>query len=125
VSVIIVSKEIDSRKLNFEYYWIDLVWLQPRKTISRDRDPASGSLANRPQGRTDRSVYIKKEIINVYPDTLSWIHDYTYSFNDPITKAYFWHPAYDDYPVVGVNWLQAKGFCVWRTQLALNSYMES
>jgi sulfatase modifying factor 1 len=115
-------KEIDSRKLNFEYYWIDLV-AAAQKDFSRDRDPASGSLANRPQGRTDRSVYIKKEIINVYPDTLSWVHDYTYSFNDPITKAYFWHPAYDDYPVVGVNWLQAKAFCVWRTQL-LCSYME-
>jgi len=35
---------------------------------------------------------------------------------------YFWHPAYDDYPVVGVNWKQANAFCVWRTQL-LNSYL--
>jgi gliding motility-associated lipoprotein GldK len=101
-------KEIDVRKLNFEYFWIDL------KTAAQ-RD-------SRDQGRTDRSVFIKKDIINVYPDTLAWIHDFTYSFNDPITSSYFWHPAYDDYPVVGVTWKQARAFCIWRTQL-LDSYL--
>ena len=102
-------KEIDSRKLNFEYYWIDL------------KEAAQKS--NREQGMTDRSVFIKKDIINVYPDTLAWIHDYTYSYNDPVTNMYFWHPAYDDYPVVGVTWKQARAFCIWRTQL-LNSYLQ-
>lgn len=38
------------------------------------------------------------------------MHDYAYSFNDPLTEKYFWHPAYDNYPVVGVNWKQAKAF---------------
>jgi hypothetical protein len=28
---------------------------------------------------------------------------------------YLRHPAYRDYPVVGVNWLQASDYCVWRT----------
>lgn len=116
-------KEIDTRKLNFEYYWIDLQ-AAAQKDFSGQGDIAAGSLANRPQGRTDRSVYIKKEIINVYPDTLAWVHDYAYSFNDPITNMYFWHPAYDDYPVVGVTWKQAKAFCIWRSQL-LNSYLMS
>ena len=102
-------KEIDSRKLNFEYYWIDL------KTAAQ-RD-------SREQGMRDRSVFIKKDVINVYPDTLSWIHDYTYSYHDPMTQMYFWHPAYDDYPVVGVNWKQARAFCIWRTQL-LNTYLQ-
>ena len=103
-------KEIDTRKLNFEYYWIDLHEAAQR--------------ANRDAGKTDRSVFIKKDIINIYPDTLAWIHDYTYSFNDPMTQMYFWHPAYDDYPVVGVNWKQARAFCIWRTQL-MDSYLMS
>ena len=102
-------KQIDSRKLIYEYYWIDL--------------QAAAQRANRQQGLTDRSVFIKKETLPIYPDTLCWIHDYTYSFNDPITKAYYWHPAYDDYPVVGVSWKQAQAFCVWRTQL-LDSYLD-
>ena len=102
-------KEIDTRKLNFEYYWIDLRLAAQRE--SRD------------QGMRDRSVFIKKDVLNVYPDTLAWIHDYTYSFHDPLTQMYFWHPAYDEYPVVGVNWKQARAFSIWRTQL-MNSYME-
>ena len=69
---------------------------------------------------TDRSVYIIRESINVYPDTLAWIHDYAYSFNDPLTEKYFWHQAYDNYPVVGVNWNQARAFCVWRTNKLTN-----
>jgi gliding motility-associated lipoprotein GldK len=32
-----------------------------------------------------------------------------------MARVYFWHPKYDDYPVVGVNWHQANAFCVWRT----------
>ncbi len=116
-------KEIDARKLNYEYQWIDLKAAAQKTLRDEGADPAAGSFSDRKDGRTDRSVFIKKEIINIYPDTLCWIHDYTYSFNDPIAKAYFWHPAYDDYPVVGVNWKQANAFCVWRTQL-LNSYLE-
>ncbi|HVX52588.1 MAG TPA: SUMF1/EgtB/PvdO family nonheme iron enzyme, partial [Chitinophagaceae bacterium] len=45
---------------------------------------------------------------------------FSYSYNDPMAKMYFWHPAFDNYPVVGVNWKQATAFCVWRTQLWSN-----
>ncbi len=110
------KKQIDTRKLNYEYYWIDMQ-AAAKKDFSAPGNYLDASLANRPQGLRDRSVYVKKESINVYPDTLAWIHDYTYSFNDPLTERYFWHPAYDHYPVVGVNWSQAKAFCVWRTEL--------
>ncbi len=101
-------KEIDSRKMNFLYYWIDL------------KEAAKKS--NREQGMKDRSVFIKSDTINTYPDTLAWIHDFTYSFNDPMTNMYFWHPAYDDYPVVGITWRQARAFCVWRSEL-MNEYL--
>lgn len=116
-------KEMDTRKLNYEYYWVDLR-AASKKDYSQSGNPDAGSLSNRPLGLKDRSVYVRKEVINVYPDTLSWLFDYTYSYNEPLTKKYFWHPAFDNYPVVGVNWKQAQGFCIWRTQL-LNSYMAS
>lgn len=113
-------KEIDTRKLYYEYYWVDL-----KAAASKDYtqgDPKDAGLANRPQGMKDRSLYVRKEVINVFPDTLCWIHDYAYTFNDPMTERYFWHPAYDNYPVVGVNWKQARAFCIWRTQ-KLSNYL--
>ena len=72
----------------------------------------------------DRSRFIIDEVINVYPDTLCWVRDFTYSFNDPMTNMYFWHPAYDNYPVVGITWVQAKAFCIWRTQ-KLNTWLSA
>ena len=95
--------QIDTRKLNFEYWWIDY------------KEAAKKSNRNKP-----RSTFIKSDIVNVYPDTLAWFHDFVYSFNDPMTQMYFWHPAYDDYPVVGVTWRQARAFSSWRTYLMNN-----
>jgi gliding motility-associated lipoprotein GldK len=69
------------------------------------------------RGHTDRSRFIIKERINIYPDTLCWVRDFTYSFHEPMTQNYFWHNAYDNYPVVGITWNQAKAFSVWRTQI--------
>jgi formylglycine-generating enzyme required for sulfatase activity len=76
------------------------------------------------RGHSDRSRFIIDEEINVYPDTLCWVRDFTYTFHDPMSNMYFWHPAYDNYPVVGITWVQAKAFSVWRTQL-LNNWLVS
>jgi formylglycine-generating enzyme len=62
------------------------------------------------------SLFFKKKV-KIYPDTLVWIRDFAYSYNEPMTRNYFWHPAFDDYPVVGVNWHMARAFCWWRTNL--------
>lgn len=50
-----------------------------------------------------------------YPDTTVWISSESWSYGDPHTKTYFWHPAYDNYPVVGVSHDQAKNYCAWLT----------
>jgi gliding motility-associated lipoprotein GldK len=41
-----------------------------------------------------------------------------------MTKRYYSHPAFGNYPVVGVNWIQASTFCEWRTQF-LNAHLEA
>ena len=46
-------------------------------------------------------------------DTLVWREEMAY--NEPFVEYYHRHPAYNNYPVVGVSWLQANDFCTWRS----------
>jgi len=166
-------KEIDVRKLNFKYYWVDIQEAAKRGSVEIIRngfqptqdggiastDAEKTNVGRTPQhrnlnsgthdftgdpngqdldmgyfnkkgennairGHESRGRFIIEEEINVYPDTLCWARDFTYSFNDPMVNMYFWHPAYDNYPVVGVTWKQARAFCVWRTQ-KLNNWLSA
>jgi formylglycine-generating enzyme len=49
----------------------------------------------------------------ILPDTNCWRSKL--GFNEPFVEYYFRHPAYQDYPVVGVNWHQANEYAKWRT----------
>jgi formylglycine-generating enzyme required for sulfatase activity len=122
--------DLNAKVLNFEYWWVD-------KRNYRDAedpdiigaafkdfdniDPQTedqGLYQNRPLAYSQGKVpFLRRESINIYPDTLCWIHDFAYSFNEPYSDSYFWHPQFDNFPVVGVSWRQAKAFCAWRTHL--------
>ena len=90
---------IDPLKLIYKYSFIDL---------------KAAALASRSLELPLSDFMVTKEEA-VYPDTLVWMRDFSYSYNEPLTKMYFSHPAYNDYPVVGVTWKQATAFCHWRT----------
>lgn len=79
--------ETEVRNLDYlEYlYWIDRVF-----------------------GETYPEVYRK-----ALPDTLVWRDPLAY--NEPFVQNYLRHPAYNDYPVVGVSWVQASEYASWRT----------
>ena len=59
----------------------------------------------------------EKNYRNIYngavPDTLVWRNRLGY--NEVMTNNYLRHPAFADYPVVGVSWIQAVEFSNWRT----------
>ncbi len=55
----------------------------------------------------------KEKRKTVMPDTMVWRSKLAY--NEPFLNNYFRHPAYSDYPVVGVSWEQANAYCSWRT----------
>ena len=52
-------------------------------------------------------------IKNALPDTLVWRS--SLSYNEPMVEIYFRHPAFRDYPVVGVTWKQANDYALWRS----------
>ena len=101
------KKELDASKLIYHSEVFDLKEAAKRENAGKAR-----------------SQFIVKKDVRIYPDTLVWIRDFSYSYNEPMTKRYFAHPSFDNYPVVGVNWLQASAFSEWRTHY-LNSYLIS
>ncbi len=156
------KREIDTRKLLYRYWWMDLKEASrrgdglgrpnlivdgldgkghkidtahrqlstPGKLFSgepsgQDKDLGFGNKKGQNsaiRGHNNRQRFIIEEVINIYPDTLCWVRDFTYAFHDPMTNMYFHHPAYDNYPVVGVTWQQAKAYSNWRSWL-LNSWL--
>ncbi|MBA22102.1 MAG: gliding motility lipoprotein GldK [Flavobacteriales bacterium] len=103
--------KMDINKLKYKYSWFDA----EAAALARKRDPSM----------RDRLPFIKKEEIEIYPDTTVWIKDFNYSYNEPMHNDYFSHPAYQDYPVVGVSWVQAVAFCNWRTSFKNKYQRES
>ncbi|MEM1258014.1 MAG: gliding motility lipoprotein GldJ [Bacteroidota bacterium] len=63
---------------------------------------------------------------NIYkgalPDTLVWRN--RLGFNETMTNSYLRHPAYAEYPVVGVNWVQATQYAEWRTDRVNEAMLE-
>jgi gliding motility-associated lipoprotein GldK len=131
------GKELDVTKLIYNYFYVDLQ--QASKKSNRMQLQYAGGNATptvsyggqvvRPDGTkediTSRGSFVHKDWVLVYPDTLCWVADFTYSYNEPMATMYFWHASYDNYPVVGVNWKQANAFCVWRTNLLNDALAEA
>ena len=57
--------------------------------------------------------YYPEIYTSALPDTLVWRTKLGY--NETYVENYLRHPAYNYYPVVGVNWLQSMRYCSWRT----------
>ena len=98
-----------SRRINWDDPLLDPLMLSAEEKIFGKRSI-----------HTDRIVYAldlsgQQELISIYPDTLVWMNDFAYSYNEPLVKKYFSGPVYDNYPVVGINLKQAMAFCQWKS----------
>jgi formylglycine-generating enzyme required for sulfatase activity len=135
------EKSLDKQQMHYKYEWYDYttaalrrnnmdpslrerntdVPIDPDAAVMISKDTAfidnNGRAVNQTVTRPLSSPFdfLHTRIVNIYPDETSWVNDFKNAYNEPYLKAYFTHPGYNDYPVVGVSWEQATAFCVWRT----------
>ena len=67
--------------------------------------------------------FYKKIYAGVLPDTLVWRN--RLGFNEVMTENYLRHPAYAEYPVVGVSWIQAVEYAQWRSDRVAQLNLEN
>jgi len=104
---------INAAKMNYEYWTFDY---EAAAAKEKNKSSIGGMYTNRPsQVNGDLSRFIRREEVNIYPDTLVWMYEFSYSDNEHQSRNYFSHPQFTHYPVVGVNWIQCQAFCHWRT----------
>ena len=135
------SRVLDTRKLVYEYWYTDVKQVS-QKNIKYLYDDfgKQGQLSYGHYGTTTdssqahficydydnynstiqvdyRSSFVQHKKVPVFPDTSVWFKNFSVKYNEPIMQGYFTHPAFKNYPVVGVNWEQANAFCHWRTEI--------
>jgi len=73
------EKEIDTRKLMYEYFWIDMKQAASKSNrYNFETKQYDGFIINNNGERVeiaDRSSFVVRDVVNVYPDTLCWIAD--------------------------------------------------
>ena len=60
--------------------------------------------------------YIENDVfyqVPIYPDSTAWRDRRPHFYGSPSYHSYFQHPALEGYPVIGVNYHQAKAYCQW------------
>ncbi len=110
---IAISKSSMNKQVTISEFYMDKYEVSNNKYRQFLEAVRMGELAlSTPTTLEDPPEFNIQELL---PDTTVWSQSFTHHYGDPLMEYYFDHPAFDDYPVVGISWEQAKKFCEWKT----------
>ena len=94
------DNELDVRKLEYSYSWYDFAQAaQNDRFFDRESGTYKGGFVINADGEKEpikgRASFILRKKVKVYPDTLCWLKDLTYAYNEPFVREYFSHMGYD------------------------------
>ncbi|MEO9533461.1 MAG: hypothetical protein ABJG68_00570 [Crocinitomicaceae bacterium] len=92
-------RQINTKKLIYRYY-----------TIEEQID----SIDHKVRTQFKNARYIVEHSVPIYPDTASWIKMKDLPRTPHLANLYFWHPSYENFPVVGLSYEQIKAFIHWK-----------
>lgn len=96
------TKEYDQSNPDYIPFLADFYYPQPERYYKRREYDNSKLIYHSRKGA----------FIPIYPDTACWLKSKN-GQHDPYVNMYNWHPAYDNYPVIGLNLVQMNAYCEW------------
>ena len=108
------SNSSDNKQITISEFYMDKYEVSNNKYRQFLEAVEGESLKINTEGVTDMDEP-KFEKDSLRPDVSLWKKSYAYHYGDPLMDFYFDHPAFDNYPVVGVSYKQAMQYCEWRT----------
>lgn len=117
--------------------FIPFLWFSSAFNVKKQSKPSAAGLQKEMVSLTPRLLISKYECSNTWYklflndlqqqgrfkeyqqyqcDTLCWQQAFPAAMVRPLASVYHTHPAYNNYPVVGISYKAANAFCNWLTQ---------
>lgn len=108
--------ETEVTNLQYREFMMDKLF-SPTEKQQYEKAEKAASKGKSEELLTMREMLVTRaEEAGIMPAVSCWKDDFKFAYNEPLVINYWCHPAFDNYPAVGISWNQAKAYCAWLTE---------